>query len=285
MIKNPEKLESEEIPKFFNHRNFSSFVRQLNFYGFRKIKTDPIRISDRHESCDESKYWVFRHEKFLRGRPDLLCEIKKASQIKPASQVEVDALKEEVRDLKKQLAAVSKEMERMIELVGSITRNQEYEQQRRRQQRRRREQADRYCAHETATKKRRIASIPPSPVKSQYSVQNDATIRPVPVTSLSPYDQSNTASRDNPGMHPPPAGNLSSERDDSMGSLLGGLSEYDEDFIASLLALDEDDDSNQIDEHTNTEPMPDTAVSSPSLPLPSLKSIQNEKTGRLAMAK
>merc|ERR1712224_387424 len=163
-------------------------------------------------------------------------------------------------------------------------RNQEYEQQRRRQQRRRREQADRYCAHETATKKRRIAYIPPSPVKSQYSVQNDATIRPVPVTSLSHYDQSNTAPRNTPGMYPPPAGSLSSERDDFMGSLLGGLSEYDEDFIASLLSLD-DDDSNQIDEHKKTEPMPDTAVSSPSLPLPSLKSIQNEKTGRLAMAK
>lgn len=49
----------------------------------------------------------FRHEKFLRGRPDLLIEIRKANQTNAADQQEVDDLKQEVAQLKSQLAQLS----------------------------------------------------------------------------------------------------------------------------------------------------------------------------------
>ena len=40
VIKNIHLLSNKILPIYFNHQNYSSFVRQLNMYHFHKIRTD-----------------------------------------------------------------------------------------------------------------------------------------------------------------------------------------------------------------------------------------------------
>jgi hypothetical protein len=63
-INNRDAFIEVESPKHFRHTHITSFVRQLNFYGFKRQPKGPNRGG-------------FAHPFFLRGHPELLVKIEK----------------------------------------------------------------------------------------------------------------------------------------------------------------------------------------------------------------
>lgn len=138
LIKKQEVFTATVLSVYYKHKNFSSFVRQLNMYGFHKVSNQngPWNSPEQSEpTIDDS--CEFFHPHFKRNHPELLTLIKRkvpksliqetntlnaplallSSQPDPTT---LRLLREEIQQLKNRQESMSRELKIMHDSVRNL---------------------------------------------------------------------------------------------------------------------------------------------------------------------
>ena len=107
MIKNPEALATEVLPKYYRHSKLESFIRQLNLYGFRKIS--------KHSQKD---LLYFKNDLFRQDHPELLAKIQlKNKDKKKFNKNQVEDIKELTKQRNEELVAIRLSFKSTMEVI------------------------------------------------------------------------------------------------------------------------------------------------------------------------
>ena len=108
VVLEPIELSATYLPKFFKHNNFSSFVRQLNIYGFHKV--------------DHPQGQCFQHPNFSRDKPELLTKIQRQHSKKAdAENTELyKMLLDKLRELQKDSNQTQLDLQQLNEMLFTL---------------------------------------------------------------------------------------------------------------------------------------------------------------------
>ncbi|KAJ7436754.1 hypothetical protein B0H11DRAFT_2255827 [Mycena galericulata] len=126
VVKDMEEFRKLVLPSVFKHSNFASFVRQLNKYGFHKVKN----FDDIGDNT-----WTFRHPDFHADHRDALEKIKRKAPVSPhkssypesttseSSNPKIESLQTEVLCMRTQIASLGAVVREVLTNVRILERS------------------------------------------------------------------------------------------------------------------------------------------------------------------
>jgi hypothetical protein len=115
LVPNQDDFSKEVLPRFFKHNNFTSFIRQLNMYGFHKV---PNVQQGSLLSGQQPEVLEFANEFFIKDRPELLQNVSRrknvqTEEVQKEEKQDLNMILVELSQIKRQQLSISTEIAKM----------------------------------------------------------------------------------------------------------------------------------------------------------------------------